>query len=186
MTEEPPDLSRRDFIEQGMLFTFLAAGARRLCSSAEARAAGLPYRVLDPDQVRTLESLGEVLVPGSAAAGIAHFIDVQLAGPPADSLLMIKYLGLNPPFIDFYKGGSSALNAAARGAFSALGAADAHALVAAMSKGDIKDWKGPPAGLFFFVLRNDAVDVVYGTVKGFESLGVPYMPHIAPPTRWGE
>jgi len=26
--------------------------------------------------------------------------------------------------------------------------------------------------------------VVYGTMEGYESLGVPYMPHIAPEKRW--
>jgi len=31
------------------------------------------------------------------------------------------------------------------------------------------------------MVRSDAVDVVYGTVEGFERLGVPYMPHILPP-----
>ena len=39
---------------------------------------------------------------------------------------------------------------------------------------------------FYFVLRNDAVDVVYGTKDGIESLGIPYMAHIEPPSRWGE
>jgi len=32
--------------------------------------------------------------------------------------------------------------------------------------------------------RADGVDVVYGTVEGFERLGVPYMPHILPTARW--
>jgi hypothetical protein len=26
--------------------------------------------------------------------------------------------------------------------------------------------------------------VVYGTMEGYEALGVPYMPHIAPDKRW--
>jgi len=26
--------------------------------------------------------------------------------------------------------------------------------------------------------------VVYGTVEGYESLGIPYMAHIAPERRW--
>ena len=30
----------------------------------------------------------------------------------------------------------------------------------------------------------EKVDVVYGTMEGYESLGVPYMPHIAPDKRW--
>jgi hypothetical protein len=40
--------------------------------------------------------------------------------------------------------------------------------------------------LFWFVLRSDAVDVVYGTKEGVERLGLPYMAHIEPPSRWGE
>ena len=39
---------------------------------------------------------------------------------------------------------------------------------------------------FYFVLRNDAVDVVYGTKAGVESLDIPYMAHVEPPSRWGE
>ena len=46
-------------------------------------------------------------------------------------------------------------------------------------------WSGPAAGLVYFVLRSDAVDVVYGTPAGFERLGVPYMAHILPPAGWG-
>ena len=39
-------------------------------------------------------------------------------------------------------------------------------------------------GLVYSVLRNDAVDVVYGTVEGFARIGVPYLPHILPPRTW--
>jgi hypothetical protein len=34
------------------------------------------------------------------------------------------------------------------------------------------------------MLRNDAIDVVYGTVEGFARLSVPYMPHILPQRSW--
>ena len=44
-------------------------------------------------------------------------------------------------------------------------------------------WQGPPGPLVYTVLRSDAVDVVYGTVEGYEALGVPYMPHILPDRR---
>jgi hypothetical protein len=164
--------SRRDILKQGALFAF--AGTR-LLTPAAARAAGHPYRVFNADQVRTLETLGEALVPGSKKAGLAHFIDIQLSGPAADCLLMIKYLGVNPPFTPFYMSG---LAAAARHPHMP-------SLLAAMAKGDIPEWSGPPSPLFYFVLRNDAIDVVYGTVKGYESLGVPYMAHIPPPSGWG-
>ena len=47
-----------------------------------------------------------------------------------------------------------------------------------------RDGRGPPAGLVYFVLRSDTVDVMYGTMEGYESLGVPYMAHIEPDKRW--
>ncbi|MBS0419407.1 MAG: Tat pathway signal protein [Proteobacteria bacterium] len=164
--------SRRDILKQGALFAF--AGAR-LLTPAQARSAGVPHRIFTPDQVRTLESLGEALVPGSKKAGLAHFIDIQLSGPLANSLLMLKYLGINPPFAPFYQSG---LAAAARHS-------DVPSLLQAMAKDAVPDWNGPPAPLFYFVLRNDAIDVVYGTPEGYQSLGVPYMAHIAPPSGWG-
>jgi hypothetical protein len=186
--------SRRTFVKQGAaggiaLLTFVVAGCEKRLTPAEARAADIPYRTFGAEQVRTLEALGEVLLPGSAAAGIAHFIDHQLSGPQADSMLMIKYLGVPVPYSDFYRGGLAGIEGAARKrftqSFTALAANDAKSLVAAMAKGDLPGWIGPPPPLFFFVLRNDAVDATYGTSKGFEDLAVPYMAHIAPPTRWG-
>jgi Gluconate 2-dehydrogenase subunit 3 len=183
LLRDAPAQSRRAFLKQGALFAF--AGARsRLLTPAAARAAAVPYRVFNQEQVRTLEALGEALVPGSAKAGLAHFIDVQLSGPPADSLLMIKYLGLNAPFTEFYKSGLGALNTHSAGQFRSLPTAQARALLMAMAKDDLPDWRGPPAPLFYFVLRNDAVDVVYATMAGYESLGVPYMAHIAPRSGW--
>lgn len=191
MTEISLAESRRDFIRHSVgLLAFAIGGSVQLLTPADARQKNVPYRAFDGAQVKTLEALGEILLPGSAAAGLAHFIDVQLSGPALDGMLMIKYLGLNPPFTDFYKSGLAGVESAARAQYSkALGdlaAKDAHALVAGMAKGEIAGWSGPPAPLFFFVLRNDAVDVSYGTVAGFESLNVPYMPHIPPATRWGE
>ena len=53
-----------------------------------------------------------------------------------------------------------------------------------MGAGTIDAWRGPPAAFFLFVLRMDAIDVVYGTQDGFDRLDLPYMAHIAPPARW--
>ena len=173
-----------------VLIAFTVGGCHKSLTPTEARAAGVPYRSFSEAQVSTLEALGEVLLPGSAASGLAHFIDHQLSGPPSESMLMIKYLGLNAPFTDFYKGGLAGVDSAARKQFSQplteLASKDALALIAEMGKGEPLGWSGPPAALFFFVLRNDAVDATYGTMDGFKALGVPYMAHIAPPTRWGE
>jgi Gluconate 2-dehydrogenase subunit 3 len=188
--------SRREFLRRGaaagaFLLTFLIAGREQRLTAAQARASGVAYRTFTAPQVRTLEALGEVLVPGSAALGLVHFIDQQVSGPPADSMLMIKYLGVSPPFAAFYTSGVAAVESAALSRFSrpltALNAEEVRALVMAMAAGTPAGWSGPPAPLFYFVLRNDAVDVTYGTPAGFERLGVPYMAHIAPPARgWSE
>jgi hypothetical protein len=190
MPQGSPISSRRELIKRGVgLLTVAAASGLKVLTPAQARSEAIPFRTFDRAEVGIIDALGEVLLPGSAASGLAHFIDFQLAGPASDNMLMIKYLGLNPPFTDFYKSGIAAVDNSARmkfsRPFSALEAKDAHAMVAAMAKGDIAGWNGPPPPLFFFVMRNDAVDVTYGTTAGFETLAIPYMAHIAPLTPWG-
>jgi len=53
-----------------------------------------------------------------------------------------------------------------------------------MRQNKIEDWTGRPGALVYAVLRTDAVDVVYGTMEGYEALGISYMPHIPPEKRW--
>lgn len=182
--------TRRTFIGGVGLLTFFVAGCEKKLTPAAAKAAELPLRTLSAAQGRLLESLGEILLPGSAAAGIAQYIDHQLSGAPVDSMLMLKYLGVAPPFVTFYQGGLQGADIAARAAhgkaLSELDAKQGEALIGAMARGEISNWSGPPAGLFYFALRSDAIDVVYGNPAGFERLGVPYMPHIPPASRWGE
>ena len=184
--------SRRTFVRNtGIgLLSFYAGGCEVELSPEVARQQKIPFQVLNPDEVRTLEALGESLLPGSAAAGLAHFIDHQLNAAPQDQMLMIKYLGVNPPFAPFYSGGLAGLDAAAStlhgSQFSELSQEQQFELVGQIAQGVPDGWTGPPAPFFYFVLRNDAIDVVFGTKEGVESLGIPYMAHIEPPSRWGE
>ncbi len=118
------------------------------------------------------------------------FIDHQLNATPQDQLLMIKYLGVDAPYSPFYSGGLAALDSAANGRFG-TGFADLEQrqgaeLVGQIAQADPDGWSGPPAPFFYFVVRNDALDVVYGTKAGFERLDIPYRAHIEPPSRWGE
>jgi hypothetical protein len=119
---------------------------------------------------------------------VAHFIDQQVAVPPGEALLEARQLNVRPPFINFYRAAISAVDKAAQAhggrRFAALTAADQHDLVDAMRQNKIDGWQGPAGGFVYLVLRSDAVDVVYGTMDGYEQLGVPYMPHIAPDRRW--
>lgn len=182
--------TRRDFLRYSAagLVAVPIAGTVRWLSPAEALAASAPFSTLTADEAALLGDAAEVLVPSAKAAGVAHYIDHHLTVPAADSLLGLRYLDWPPPYTKFYHAGLKALArfAAARHAkpFSALDTAQREALMRAVMGGSAEGWQGPPAGLFGFVLRLDAIDVVYGTEKGFAALGVPYLAHIAPPTPW--
>lgn len=179
---------RRQFLVRAGCLLFTVGGARLWLTPAEARSRGADLQVLDAAQTRTLEAFGEILVPGAAEAGLAHFVDSQLAADPNDCLLVTRYFNIEPPYLPFYAGTLASLESlsAARHqrAFAALGEAEAVALVRELGAGTPRGWSGPPAELGYLVIRSDAVDVVYGTVEGFRRLGVPYMPHILPPRPW--
>ena len=183
--------SRRQFLRNSGigLLSFYVGGCEVEMSPQEAREREVAFRSLTDAEVDTLEALGDVLLPGSAESGIAHFVDHQLAATAQEQLLMIKYLGVEPPFLPFYRSGLAALDVSAEAAhgapFAGLGAAQRQALVAQATTENPPGWEDPPAPFFCFVVRNDAIDVVYGTQEGVESLGIPYMAHIVPPSRWG-
>ena len=167
---------------------FTVGGARVVMTPATARAQGVPFRLLKADEAGTIEALGETLVPGAAQAGISHFIDTQVSAPPGEALLQARESNVRPPFVNFYRAVVAAVDKAARDrggdGFAALGGGERYRLVDAMRQNRIDGWQGPPGGLVYNVMRNDALDVVYGTVEGHERLGVPYMAHIAPDRRW--
>lgn len=183
-------MERRRFLKgagTGVL-AFTVGGARVMMTPAAARAQGVPFRLLKAHEAETVEALGEALVPGAAQAGIAHFIDTQVAAPPGEALLQAREFNVRPPFVNFYRAATAAVDRAAQArggkGFAALGAEERHGLVDAMRQNRIEGWQGPPGGFIYNVLRNDALDVVYGTVEGYERLGVPYMAHIEPERRW--
>ena len=62
-----PTLDRRTFVKHagaGVL-AFNTGAALLTMTPAEARKRDLPFRTLSPDEVLTLEALGDVLVPGA-------------------------------------------------------------------------------------------------------------------------
>ena len=185
-------LSRRQFLQQGGvgLLAFTVGGCTQEMTPQQARERGADLQVFSAADVAGLERLGETLLPGSTERGLAHYIDHQLAATPSDSMLMIKYLGVPQPFQSFYAGGLAAASTAALREFDTelakLSDVQGKTLVGKIATGEVEDWQGPPAQFFYFVLRADAVDVVYGTERGFADLGIPYAAHIAPPSRWGE
>ena len=187
-------MDRRDFL---LLGAGGAAVAMALpgCGPEPAAPASEPLtpaatapRILDDAARAALDVLGEALVPGAAAAGFADYLEAQFAAAPARGLLMLRYLGVPPPWQDFYLPALRAAEAYAGVRFgkgiSALSATEAAELVGDIAAGKPAQWDAPPAPFFYFVLRADALDVAWGTRAGFERLDIPYMAHIAPRTDW--
>jgi hypothetical protein len=182
-----PGLSRRALIARAAAAAGLTIGTPlgRL-TPAQAHAALVPPTTLLQPEAETLAALGEVLLPGATEAGIVEYVDSQLDAE--QPLLMYRYLDVPTPALDFYRASLAALDQYAgdqHGAtFAACSVDQQTAIVAALATGTTANWPGPPGPLVYFVLRADALDVVYGTVDGFDRLGVPYLAHIEPAARW--
>jgi hypothetical protein len=185
------EIERRALMKGAALsaLVFTAGGAEVLLSPKQARAQNIPFRTLTPEQVETLEALGETLVPGAKQAGISHFVDQQLSGPPEEALLEARILNIRPPYANFYRAALGAIDKASKATqdgrgLAALNDNERHAFVDLMRQNKVEGWQGPPGPFVYLVMRSDAVDVVYGTMEGYAALGIPYMPHIAPTKRW--
>ena len=190
-------INRRNLVKFAGLgaLTFLAGGRTVLLTPRRARAESVPFMLLSDTEAAILSAFGEALAPGAAEAGIAHYVDAQLAsmtnGEADEALLIIRYLDVPPAaWQAFYQGGLAALEAVARDQFgkgvAALESDEAETLVRLIAAVQPQEWPtdAPPSPFFYFVVRADAADVVYGTMEGFDALGVPYMAHIEPETRW--
>jgi hypothetical protein len=167
---------------------FIIDGKETWLTAGQAHRRRVRWRTLQTSEAFALQALGEALLPGAASAGIAHFVDHQLSGDPADALLLIRHLDWPGPLTDFYQQGLGALDAAARRRcatpFARCDSDAQKALVEDLWKDQVEDWQGPPPPLFYLAVRSDAVDVVYGTVEGFQKLDIPYLPHIPPRRSW--
>jgi hypothetical protein len=184
------DIERRAFMKGATLgaLAFTVGGSTVMLTAAQARAGNVPFRLLKENEAETIESMGETLVPGARAAGIAHFIDQQISVPPEQALLQARIANVRPPFANFYRAAIRAIDGASDKTyglkFAMLSPSDKRDFVNLMRQNKATGWQGPPGPFVYNVLRGDAVDVVYGTVEGYEALGVPYMAHIMPEQRW--
>lgn len=183
-------MERRDFMRRAGMgaLAFTVGGAEVMLTPREAYAQGVPLKVLTPEEAKTLEAVGETLLPGAARAGVVNFVDHQLSVPPEQSFLMARVANVQPPFTGIYRGGLAAINRATQAQagkrFEELDAKAQYLFIDNMRQNKVEGWQGPPGPFIYFLMRHDAVDVVYGTVEGIEGLGTPYMAHILPPSRW--
>ena len=175
----PASLSRRHLLARSSAAGFfMIAGQWLWLTPREAEARAFEPQVLSPEQCKALSMLGDALVPGAAAAGLAAYIDLQLQAGD-ESLLIGKYLGVDTSAqTDFYRAAADNVMALTDENTSL------HTFVTSMATDSLSGWAGPPASYVLFVLRADALDVTYGTPEGFEKLGIPYMAQIKPDKPW--
>jgi len=184
------DIERRALIKGAAMgaLAFTVGGGEVLLTPRAARSQGVPLRTLTVAQAATLDALGETLVPGARQAGISQFVDQQISIPAEEALLEARVLNVRPPYANFYRAALGAVERASQALngqpFADLSQAEQRSLVDNMRQNKVEGWQGPPGPFVYLVLRSDAVDVVYGTMEGYASLGIPYMPHIAPTKRW--
>jgi gluconate 2-dehydrogenase subunit 3-like protein len=185
------EMERRAFMRGAAMgaLAFSVGGAEVLLTPAAARAQGVPLHTLTADQAKTLEALGETLVPGARQAGIAHFVDQQISIPAEEALLEARILNVRPPYANFYRAALGAVDRASQAGhggrgFAALNETEQRDFVNNMRQNKVEGWQGPSGGFVYLLLRSDAVDVVYGTMDGYAGLGIPYQPHIAPTKKW--
>ena len=185
------DIQRRAFMKGAAIgaLAFSVGGAEVMLTPRQAQAQNVPLRTLTADQAATLAAIGETLVPGAKDAGVVNFVDQQISAPAEEALLEARILNVRPPYANFYRAALGAIDGASQAkyggrGFAVLSAAEQHDFVDLMRQNKLDSWKGPGAPFVYFLMRTDAVDVVYGTMDGYAHLGVPYQPHIAPTRSW--
>src|SRR5215813_15479004 len=109
------DIERRAFVKGAAIgaLAFTVGGAEVLLTPGEARSRGVPFRLLKAQEAETIEALGETLLPGARAAGIAHFIDHQVSVPAEEALLEARIMNVRPPYVNFYRAAVGAVDRAA-------------------------------------------------------------------------
>ena len=161
-------LPQRRQVIRGLTWAVAAAAGRFCWPASRPARLGSPtdgLRFFTPHEAQRLDALGDAMVPGASAAGLARFIDRYVSVDPASALLTARYLDVQPPFGEFYREGLRRLEA-----YTDVGLA-----VSKLAESD---------PVLHFALRSDAIDVTYGTMAGFAALDVPYLPHLAPEAPW--
>ena len=147
----------------------------------------MAFRTFSEVQGNTYAAWCNLLVNGAAAAGVARFADKYISGPYEQSLLLSRFL-VTPPLSGFYLAGIAGIDQESQARFGAVFLSLAHdkqlQIVDAAARSKTQAWSTPDPFLFYLISRSDAVDVVYGTEQGFQTLDFPYQAHIAPPTPW--
>ena len=174
--DEPPSSGRRSLLQLGL--AFMAAGSvPGALGQAAPDSAG---RAFTAKERGILLAFGEALVPG---CNLPRFLHRMLAHEP--HMLCYPFVGFPLEIVAFYHAALGALERASvrtrASGFAELSPDGRTSLLQELATGQLVGWDGPPPGLVYFVVRNDAVDAVYGAPEAYGVMNVPYMAHINPP-----
>ena len=182
-------MKRRRFVTR-MIPTTLWAGAVLHRPSFSGEATNIEqanYQYLKISEAETLAAWCKTIVSGADVAGVARFVDQNLAGHQAESLLLLRYLDASD-MAGFYRKGIAGIDAESHHRFDLpfvkLSLDQQKDMIAAGVASEMEIWTDPDPNFFYFISRSDAVDVVYGTKAGFAEIGIPYLAHIPPPQPW--
>ena len=174
--------SRRAFVRLSILGA-LGASMPLGCSNP---GASPPNSILSTSQRATLAAVADRLVPGAVAAGVVEFVSAMLAEP--DPMLCYRFVSFPLPPVAFYTASLDAIEDLSRATLAKptheLAPIEFQRLIGNILSPHPSGWHGPPGSLVYFVIRNDAIDAVYGGEDAYARLGIPYMAHIKPPGRW--
>ncbi len=182
-------MGRRRFLTRVIPTTFWTGiVVRSLSRNAEAKTVeNINYEIFTTTEAETLAAWCATIVSGAEKAGVARFVDQNLAGDQAASLLLLRYLNASD-MAGFYRSGISGIETECQHRFGlpfAQATADQRMeMVKAAVASKMQVWTDPDPNFFYFISRSDAVDVVYGTQAGFADLKIPYLAHIPPPKPW--
>ena len=183
------EVGRRQFMS-GAIGAAAAAGPVG-SSLAALGAAGeespVTYRTFSAPQADTYAAWCDLLAVGAAEAGVARFVDKYVSVPYAESLLLLRFFK-DPALGEFYLAGIAGIERESDARFGkpflSLERHERLAVVEAARRSRTQAWTEPDPNFFYFISRSDAVDVVYGTERGFDALDFPYRAHNAPEAPW--
>ncbi|WP_170415641.1 gluconate 2-dehydrogenase subunit 3 family protein [Ruegeria atlantica] len=182
-------MSRRRFVTRMIRASiWTSIFVRILSRNAQAKIVEqTSYKQFTHGEADALAAWCDVIVSGARNAGVAKFVDQNLSGDQASSLLLLRYLNAND-MVGFYRKGIIGIDAESHHRFGAsflqLKKSQQNEMIAAAVASKMQVWRDPDPNFFYFISRSDAVDVVYGTEAGFADLGIPYLAHILPPKPW--
>jgi len=177
MKQNPSRPRRRKFLKTAAA----AAASGALASCGRARTA---WRFFTAEEARTVEAISERIIPadqdpGAAWAGVARYIDRQLA----------SHVNFRK-FRDLYRQGLAGVDqtsvAMFQARFAALSAARRDEVLKALEKGQAAGevWKQVPARQFFDAVLNHTMQGYYGDPRhggnregvAWRALGIPLTP----------